>query len=445
MRHEWVWLDSDQDYPNDSELSNDCKSLFSSWNSSQDLDVGSWRETEDPEAEELEESSPGRETSELLVEDRGSEESQEEAKQVSHQNLLHFLSEVAYLMEPLCISSNESSEGCCPPSVTRQEGREIKASEGERELCRETEELSAKGEPFVAEKPLGENGKPEVASAPSDICAVQEPPTVSEEGEAQQESKGEDQGEAYVSEMEDQPPSGECDDAFNIKETPLVDIFFSHATSSKLTHLSQDDPVQDHLLFKKTLLPVWKMIASHRPMDLTTLKRNLSKGRIRIMAQFQRDLMLMFQNAVMYNDSDHHVYHMAVEMRQEVLEQIQPPSPSWGFRSPSNKLSTPGRPLRPDPMHREVPAGQGCFIEAAGRGRSPAAVLACDVDTSPPPPSSPLPPSAAWECRWFRAFGSPLGLWSCEPSSPSRLGDSVYEKPGLDLDIVEILLLRPCI
>lgn len=94
MRHEWVWLDSDQDYPNDSELSNDCKSLFSSWDSSQDLDVGSWRETEDPEAEELEESSPGRETSELLVGDRDSEESQEEAKQVSHQNLLHFLSEV---------------------------------------------------------------------------------------------------------------------------------------------------------------------------------------------------------------------------------------------------------------------------------------------------------------------------------------------------------------
>lgn len=41
------------------------------------------------------------------------------------------------------------------------------------------------------------------------------------------------------------------------------------------------------------------------------------------MAQFQRDLMLMFQNAVMYNDSDHHVYHMAMEMQREVLEQIQ--------------------------------------------------------------------------------------------------------------------------
>lgn len=58
-------------------------------------------------------------------------------------------------------------------------------------------------------------------------------------------------------------------------------------------------------------------------MDLTTLKRNLSKGRIHTMAEFQRDLMLMFQNAVMYNDSNHHIYHMAVEMQREVLEQIQ--------------------------------------------------------------------------------------------------------------------------
>lgn len=93
MGHDWGWLDSEQDYPNDSELSNDCRSLFSSWDSSFDLDLGSWRETEKPGAEELEESSPGREASELLVRDGGSEESQEEAEQVSRQNLL-FLSEV---------------------------------------------------------------------------------------------------------------------------------------------------------------------------------------------------------------------------------------------------------------------------------------------------------------------------------------------------------------
>uniref|UniRef100_H0XRV9 Bromo domain-containing protein n=1 Tax=Otolemur garnettii TaxID=30611 RepID=H0XRV9_OTOGA len=261
MRREWLWLDSQQDCPNESELSNDCRSLFSSWDSSLDLDVSSWRETEDPRAEELEESSSGREHSELLVGDGVSEESQEESEQISRQNLLHFLSEDS-------------------------------------------------------------------------------------QGEAQQEPKEEDQSEGYVSEMEEQPPSGECDDGFSIPETPLMDILFSHATSSKLIDLCKVVPVKDHSLFKKTVLPVWKMIASHRfsspflkpvserqapgykdvvkrPMDLTSLKRNLSKGRIRSMVHFQRDLMLMFQNAVMYNDSDHHVYHMAREMQREVLEQIQ--------------------------------------------------------------------------------------------------------------------------
>lgn len=94
MGREWVLLDSEQDYPNDSELSNDCRSLFSSWDSSLDLDMGSWRETEEPGTEELEESSPGREPNELRVGDGGSEESQEEEEQVSSQNLLNFLSEV---------------------------------------------------------------------------------------------------------------------------------------------------------------------------------------------------------------------------------------------------------------------------------------------------------------------------------------------------------------
>uniref|UniRef100_A0A8C2P2V9 Bromodomain-containing protein 8 n=1 Tax=Capra hircus TaxID=9925 RepID=A0A8C2P2V9_CAPHI len=254
---------------------------------------------------------------------------------------------VAYLMEPLCISSKESSEGCCPSSGTRQEAREIEATEGKGEPYREPEELSAKEGHLVAEKSsLGENGRPEVTPPPSDISALQEQSIESKEGGVQQESKEEDQGEGYVSEMEDQRSSGECDDGCSAQETPLVDILFSRATSSKLSDLCHGDPVQDHLLFKKTLLPVWKMIASHRfsspflkpvserqapgykdvvkrPMDLTSLKRNLSKGRIRTMAQFQRDLMLMFQNAVMYNDSDHHVYHMAMEMQREVLEQIQ--------------------------------------------------------------------------------------------------------------------------
>ncbi|XP_016157112.1 PREDICTED: bromodomain-containing protein 8-like [Ficedula albicollis] len=60
-----------------------------------------------------------------------------------------------------------------------------------------------------------------------------------------------------------------------------------------------------------------------RPMDLSSIKRRLAKGHIQSVMQFQCDLMLMFQNAVMYNSSDHHVFHVAVEMQREVLEQLQ--------------------------------------------------------------------------------------------------------------------------
>lgn len=89
MKHEWFWLESVQEYQSDTDLSNYCRSLISTWNSSLGLDVGNWRKTE-----ELEESSPRREPSELLVGDEGSEEYQDEAEQVNRQNLLHFLSEV---------------------------------------------------------------------------------------------------------------------------------------------------------------------------------------------------------------------------------------------------------------------------------------------------------------------------------------------------------------
>ncbi|XP_075825142.1 bromodomain-containing protein 8-like isoform X2 [Microtus pennsylvanicus] len=230
-------MNSGRNGPENTELSNKYRSALSSWNSSLDLDMSNWRETEnsDVEAEELEESIPERESSEFLVEDVESEESQEEGEQGNSQNLLHFLSE----------------------------------------------------------------------------------------GEARQDSKEEDQGEGDTSDVDKQPWSGDYDAGTSAQDTPLVDILYNCPNSSQLSDLSQGDPIQDHSLFKKTLLQVWKMIASHRPMDLTTLKRNLSKGRIHTMAEFQRDLMLMFQNAVMYNDSDHHIYHMAVEMQREVLEQMQ--------------------------------------------------------------------------------------------------------------------------
>lgn len=58
-------------------------------------------------------------------------------------------------------------------------------------------------------------------------------------------------------------------------------------------------------------------------MDLTTIKRNIEMGSIRTTAEFQRDVMLMFMNALMYNDTDHEVYKMAEEMQADSLEHFQ--------------------------------------------------------------------------------------------------------------------------
>lgn len=96
MECKWDWLKSGRSGPEDSELSNEYKSVFSSWDSSLDLDAGSLRETEDSdaEAEDLEESSLEKESSEFFEEDVQSEEPQEEGEQGNSQNLLHFPSEV---------------------------------------------------------------------------------------------------------------------------------------------------------------------------------------------------------------------------------------------------------------------------------------------------------------------------------------------------------------
>lgn len=60
-----------------------------------------------------------------------------------------------------------------------------------------------------------------------------------------------------------------------------------------------------------------------RSMDLPKVKRNMESGVIRTTAEFQRDIMLMFLNATMYNTRDHNVYHMAQQMMVECVNTIE--------------------------------------------------------------------------------------------------------------------------
>jgi len=60
-----------------------------------------------------------------------------------------------------------------------------------------------------------------------------------------------------------------------------------------------------------------------RPIDLLTVKKNIELGVTRTTAEFQRDVMLMFVNSIMYNKSSHFVHKMAQQMQQEGLQHVQ--------------------------------------------------------------------------------------------------------------------------
>ncbi|XP_075200778.1 bromodomain-containing protein 8 isoform X5 [Anomaloglossus baeobatrachus] len=198
-----------------------------------------------------------------------------------------------------------------------------------------------KSEPLAASQNKDSQGEEE-----------EEEEDVTSEVGSPEEPKEEEAGEEYLSEMDNEPPISESDDGFSIHNAQLqshtlADSIPSSPASSQFSICSEDqEAIQAQKIWKKAIMLVWRAAANHRyanvflqpvtddiapgyhsivqrPMDLSTIKKNIETGLIRSTAEFQRDIMLMFQNAVMYNSSDHDVYHMAVEMQRDVLEQIQ--------------------------------------------------------------------------------------------------------------------------
>jgi len=56
-----------------------------------------------------------------------------------------------------------------------------------------------------------------------------------------------------------------------------------------------------------------------RPMDLKTIKARVKDGIISNSLEFQRDVYLMFANAMMYNRPTSDIYHMAEEVSTRSL------------------------------------------------------------------------------------------------------------------------------
>jgi len=125
--------------------------------------------------------------------------------------------------------------------------------------------------------------------------------------------------------------------------------FSSSSTSSSLSNNSFSSKFEDEKAYrswKKSIMMVFTNITCHkhatifmqpvrdeiapgyssvvfRPMDLTTIKKNIETGVIKSTRVFQRDIMLMFTNAIMYNSANHDVHKISAEMYREVLNDIE--------------------------------------------------------------------------------------------------------------------------
>ncbi|KAK3095514.1 hypothetical protein FSP39_015554 [Pinctada imbricata] len=122
--------------------------------------------------------------------------------------------------------------------------------------------------------------------------------------------------------------------------------FSESIPNSPLSHCSDTEDEKAYKNWKKSIMLVWRSAANHkyanvflhpvtneiapgyttvvqRPMDLSLIKKKVESGEIRTTVEFQRDMMLMFTNAIMYNSSNHDVHKMATIMYDEVLQQIE--------------------------------------------------------------------------------------------------------------------------
>ena len=60
-----------------------------------------------------------------------------------------------------------------------------------------------------------------------------------------------------------------------------------------------------------------------RPIDLSTIKKNIESGSTRSTTEFHRDLTLMFLNSIIYNPIEHEVHRLAKEMLAECNTIVQ--------------------------------------------------------------------------------------------------------------------------
>ncbi|XP_003737289.1 bromodomain-containing protein 8 [Galendromus occidentalis] len=185
-----------------------------------------------------------------------------------------------------------------------------------------------------------------------------------------------EQDEMIEEEVSEEEITHDQDHELGVKNTAALESQAAVPAAKNLKESSTDkekdvDRERDQKIWKKSALLVWRTAANHsnasvflnpvpedmapgyddivfKPMDLATIRKNIENGVIKTSMELLRDMMLMFQNAIMYNSADHDVFHMAIEMQDDVVKQIEElmaneASERTGASHPPEGLKRPAR------------------------------------------------------------------------------------------------------
>ncbi|POI32440.1 hypothetical protein CIB84_003808 [Bambusicola thoracicus] len=277
MGHPWVWCSSESESEN-----SDLQSLLS-WHSSLDLEVGNWRNTEEvaignPE-ESRQETDSRLEFSDPLWED-DSEDFQKAERQYEDDSLLQFFSEITQLLEPLRVSCTDSAETLWDYSGSgkQDDGEDVRCQE---ETTRTVVSRAEESQLHV----MAEDEKEHFPGRELEVIMIQEikpscywSPGQHSEGIqvvgchfnqisiflcALQDNTQEAPGEKALCEPDSQEinQAQDQDDSDSTSADPMLGS--TSPENTQLMQLTWDNPMQ-HSHFKRTVLSIWKMIASHR-------------------------------------------------------------------------------------------------------------------------------------------------------------------------------------
>ena len=189
------------------------------------------------------------------------------------------------------------------------------------------DELDLKSENYIDAEDLNISGLIQELAASDDSDFLDNP--ISRVEPKQEFSEPQVEDDIMVIELDSKTPKEKCNQIIAANSSQVVEeddrsykqwkksilVLLKGISNHKWAHVFSH-PVTDDIA------PSYSKVVSH-PMDLTAIRKRIDSGIIRSDLEFARDVLLMFQNAFIYNNSDHEIYKLAIEMQNDCLVLMQ--------------------------------------------------------------------------------------------------------------------------